>query len=154
MGCQYAAKLSQTEEAGLLVGRLPSGTTIPMFDYETFLGTSMLPKRYGVKLPFDVAKKSSRGYVNLSLLRDDPLFVVSVGGLSNAKAYLDKIATRSSTVGNWPPFSEIFWDQAQARLLFIDTDGGILGTNGMVNAGRYVVLRPTNSSSCLCALDF
>ena len=79
---------------------------------------------------------------------------MSAGGAEAAKAYLDKVSKRSTTVGNWPPFSEIFWNDAQCRILFLDTDGGVLGTNGMVNAGRYVVLRPVNASTSLSGADF
>jgi len=82
------------------------------------------------------------------------LFVVNAGGTKVTNAYLDKIATRSEVMGNWPPFDTIYWDEAQSRVLFLDEDGGVLGTNGMVNTGRYVAIIPTNISASLHGKDF
>lgn len=153
---QYAGRLSPNEVSGLLAGRLPDGAAIPVYTYEHFraIEADGLPDRYGVVMEFNMAKASPRGYVNVSDLRDDPLFVVHAGGAKVANDYLYKVATRSKVVGNWPPFDSIYWDEAQSRVLFLAEDGGVLGTNGVVNTGRYVAVVPTKASASLRGEDF
>jgi len=154
---QYAAKLSEAEATLLLEGSLPDGSKVPIYSYADFKAASsqQLPERYGVVLDYDSAKASPRGCVPLDSLRDDPWFIVNAGGVAAAGAYLDKLATRSSScLGNWPPFSSVFWGEAQSRPLFLDTDGGVLGTSGMVNAASYIALLPTNETASLRHLPF
>ena len=177
---QYASILSKSECELLFENHtLPDGTHLStMYEsYDAFANASSPhPNRFGVIVDFDTVKSSMRGYVNVNDLKDDPWFHVSIGSVELARKYLDKIATHSSTVriillfiihhsdtsshdyckqvGNWPPFEEIFWNVRQSRIIFLDTDGGILGTNGMINEARFVSLAPTNVSSSLVGLSF
>ena len=176
---QYASILSESECELLLKNHtLTDGTHLStMYEsYDAFANTSLPhPDRFGVIVDFDTVKSSKRGYVHVNDLKNDPWFHVSIGSVELARKYLDKIAIHSSTVrrivllftslsgishfkleqvGNWPPFEEIFWNVRQSRILFLDTDGGILGTNGMINEARFVSLAPTNVSSSLVGLSF
>lgn len=149
---QYAAKLSEKECNDLLERNLlPNGHTLDtVYDsFDAFANASSIPERFAVVADYEIMAKSPRGYVEVESLRDDPWFLVSVGSVQLAREYLNKISNRSSTVGNWPPFEEIFWHDRQSRVLFLDTDGGVLGTNGMINEARFVSLAPTNASASI-----
>ena len=159
---QYAGKLSKNEALNLLKGALPDGTKVPVFpSFKAFTaaatGSVPLPRRYAVVVDFDLAAKSPHGYTSFDKLRNDPLFIVNCGGPALAAAYLARWEHWGyTTLGNWPPFGSITWHEDQSRVLFLDggSDSGVLGTNGMVNMGRYVVVAPSNETASLRHLPF
>uniref|UniRef100_A0A7S2TSW5 Uncharacterized protein n=1 Tax=Lotharella oceanica TaxID=641309 RepID=A0A7S2TSW5_9EUKA len=156
-GC-YAAKLTEREALDLLGGKLPDGTQIPVFTYDMLLKNTKeapLPQRCAIVLDYDIAKKSPRGHVRLAYLRKDPNFIALAGGLQAANAYLNKVSKRQSTLGNFPPFTQYDYNVAQeSRVLFLDANGSVLGSNGIVNMGRYVAVAPANAAGAIRKASF
>ena len=103
-------------------GKLPDGTEIPVFPFDEFKrGVTDLPRRYGVVMDFETAKRSKSGYVSFDDLKDDPLMIVRAGGVEAAAKYLDKARDYHDTavMGNWHPFNDINPDQAQTYVTFL-----------------------------------
>ncbi|MFQ5547713.1 MAG: hypothetical protein ACE5FV_05450 [Woeseia sp.] len=173
---QSAAKITAQEARDLLRGHRPDGTEIPVYPFEEFKqGITDLPRRYGVILDFEMARKAKRGYELFEVLKKEPNFIVRAGGVEAAAAYLDKFRDRHNTkmMGNWHPYNRIDPDQPQTRILFlagnkggvgsdIDTESlygydeeyGLGGDASMVNMARYVAVAPREVSTSLKYLDF
>lgn len=173
---QYAGKISDKEARDVLEGRLPDGTEIPVYQFDDFKrGIADLPRRYGVILDFELARRSTRGYDPFEVLKDEPNFIVRAGGVEAAAAYLDKAQARHNTkvMGNWHPYNRIDPDQPQTRVLFLAGNKGGLGTEddddhlygydaeygmgGDASLGgmaRYIAVAPRDASTSLRYLDF
>jgi len=174
---QYAAKITEQEARDVLRGKLPDGTEIPVYSFDEFKrGIANLPRRYGVILDFELAKKSKNGYETFDALKDDPNMIVRAGGVEPLAAYLDKARARHDTklMGNWHPYNRIDPDQPQTRVLFLAGNKGGVGSEGddeglgwgydaeygmggdasMVNMARYIAVAPRNVSISLRYLDF
>ena len=175
---QYAAKITTREARDLLDrGKLPDGSTIPMYAYnEISQGNAEVPMRHGIVLDYQMAKNSPNGYEPFRNLRRDPLMIARAGGPEAAEVYLDKAAARHDTrrMGSFHPFNRIDPDQPQTRLLNLggnqgglnsegkdlglglgyDLDWGISGNNGLVDMARYVAVAPRDPSKSLQYLDF
>ena len=174
---QYAAKITEQEARDVLRGKLPDGTEIPVYSFDEFKrGIANLPRRYGVILDFELAKKSKNGYETFNALKDDPNMIVRAGGVEPLAAYLDKARARHDTklMGNWHPYNRIDPDQPQTRVLFLagnkggvgsegddeglgwgyDAEYGMRGDASMVNMARYIAVAPRNVSISLRYLDF
>ncbi len=172
---QYAAKITESEARELLRGRLPDGTEFPVYEFDAFRqGNPDLPRRYGVVLDFETAKKSETGYVSFDTLRDDPIMICRAGGVDAAAAYLDKAGKRNDTskMRIMHGHGEIDPDEPQTILLTLGGNkGGVgsagheglswgygedwgLGWSGPVGMDRYVAVAPGNASTSLQDLDF
>jgi hypothetical protein len=173
---QYAAKLSEQEGRDLLQGRLPDGAEIPVYPFDEFKrGVAGLPRRYGVVLDFEMAKKGERGHASFDVLKDDPNMIVRAGGVEPLAAYLDKARTRHNTelMGNSHSHNWIDPSQPQARILNLGGNKGGVGSEGKdqglgwgydsddgMGAGwpaglaRYVAVAPRDESTSLKNLDF
>ena len=174
---QYAAKITLREARDLLDhGKLPDGSTIPMFAYNEISQGTEAPMRHGIVLDYQMAKNSPNGYELFRNLRRDPLMVARAGGPEATEAYLDKAAARHGTrrMGSFHPFNRIDPDQPQTRLLNLggnkgglnsdgkdlglglgyDLDWGISGNNGLVDMARYVAVAPRDPSKSLRYLHF
>ena len=175
---QYAAKITTREARDLLdQGKLPDGSTIPMYAYdEISQGIADVPMQHGIVLDYQLAKNSPNGYEPFRNLRHDPLMVARAGGPEATEAYLDNAAARHGTrrMGSFHPFNRIDPDQPQTRLLNLggnqggldsegkdlglglgyDLDWGISGNNGLVDMARYVAVAPQDPSKSLRYLDF
>jgi len=176
----FAGKISAGEARGVLDGKLPDGAEIPVFPFDEFRrGIAGLPQRYAVVLNFDTARNCRNGYQAFDDLKDDPLMILRAGGAEAAAAYLDKARGRGTTdtLGNWHIFPDIDPDQPQASVLLlygspggvrarvyadegmshlrgIDTEFGLCGSAGMINAGRYVAVAPRNVTTSVRSLPF
>jgi len=171
---QGAAKISEREARDVLEGKLPDGSEIPVFPFDEFKrGVKDLPRRYGVILDFELARKTKKGFTPFDVLQDEPNFIVRAGGVEAAAAYLDKAKARHDTklMGNFHPFYHIDPDQPQTRVIFLagnrggvdsegnyfygyDSDYGIGGYAHMVGMARYVAVAPRDVSTSLQNLDF
>lgn len=171
---QYATKISEIEARNVLEGKLPDGTEIPVYPFDEFKrGVADLPRRYGVILDFELARKSKKGFQSFDVLRDEPNMIVRAGGVEPLVAYLDKAQTRHNTklMGNFHPFDHINPDQPQTRVIFLagnkggvssegdynygyDSEYGIGGYASMVGMARYVAVAPRDVSTSLRYLDF
>jgi hypothetical protein len=174
---QYAAKITEQEAHDVLEGELPDGSEIPVYPFAEFKkGVADLPRRYGVVLDFEVAKKGKRGYVSFDVLKDDPNMIVRAGGVEPLAAYLDKAQARHNTelMGNWHDHNRIDPSQPQAHILSlggnkggIDSEGkdqGLLGWGFGADDGIsatwpaglacYVAVAPRDESTSLRNLDF
>jgi hypothetical protein len=174
---QYAPKISEQEARDVLEGRLPDGSEIPVYPFAEFKrGVADLPRRYGVVLDFEVAKKGKRGYVSFDVLKDEPNMIVRAGGVQPLAAYLDKAQARHNTelMGNWHDHNRIDPSQPQSHILSlggnkggIDSEGkdqGLLGWGFGADDGisatwpagmaRYVAVAPRDESTSLRDLDF
>lgn len=174
---EYAPKISEQEARDVLDGKLPDGSEIPVYPFNDFKrGIADLPRRYGVVLDFEVAKKGKRGYVSFDVLKDDPNMIVRAGGVEPLAVYLDKARTRHNTelMGNWHDHNRIDSSQPQSHILSlggnwggIDSEGkdqGLLGwgfgaDNGITatwpaGLARYVAVAPRDESTSLRDLDF
>ncbi len=172
-----AARISEIEARDVLNGKLPEGSEIPVYPFDEFKrGVADLPRRYGVVLDFELAKKSKRGYESFDVLRNDPNMIVRAGGVEPLAAYLDKARARHNTelMGNWHPYNRIDPDQPQTRILFLagnkggvgsegkdpglgwgyDAEYGIGGDASTVGMARYVAVTPRDVSASLQHLDF
>jgi len=173
---QYAAKISEQEGRDLLQGRLPDGAEIPVYPFDELKrGVADLPRRYGVVLDFEMAKKGERGYASFDVLKDDPNMIVRAGGVEPLAAYLDKAKARRNTelMGNSHSHNWIDPSQPQARILNLGGNKGGVGSEGKeqglgwgydaddgMGAGwpaglaRYVAVAPRDESTSLKNLDF
>jgi hypothetical protein len=174
---QYAPKISEQEARDVLEGKLPDGSEIPVYPFAEFKrGIADLPRRYGVVLDFEVAKKGKRGYVSFDVLKDDPNMIVRAGGVEPLAVYLDKARARHNTelMGNWHDHNRIDPSQPQSHILSlggnkggIDSEGkdqGLLswgfGADDGISAtwpaglARYVAVAPRDESTSLRDLDF
>ena len=178
---QYAAKISEQEARGVLEGRLPDGSEIPVYPFDELLrGIPDLPRRYAVVMDFETAKNSTSGYVSFDDLREQPLMIVRAGGTEAATAYLDRARDRHNTkiMGNWHPYRRIDPDRPQTRVLFLTgnrdgvgteddddeiygyaADSGIGGeacihNTSMINIARYVAVAPKDASTSVRYLPF
>ena len=124
----FGAKISDLEAQGLLDGRLPDGSEIPVYSFqEVKNGISNLPRHYAVVLDLGTAKHSNNGNAAFDVLKGDPLMIVRAGGPEAAAAYLDKARDRntSAVMGSWHCLNDINPDQPQTRILFFGgTEGG------------------------------
>lgn len=171
----FAARITEEEASDVLQGKLPDGSEIPVFSFVEFKrGVADLPRRYGVVMDFDTAKKSKNGYHAFDELKDDPLMIVRAGGVEAAAAYLDKAKSRgnSDTAGSHHRFNEMRseWSQSCVSLLHgsrdgvaptcddhlrgVDSEYGLRGDTGMINLGRYVAVAPRNASTSVRHLPF
>jgi hypothetical protein len=176
----FAGKISTSEARGVLDGRMPDGSTFPVYSFDEFKrGIANLPRRYAVVMDFEKARKCKNGYQAFDELRDDPLMILRAGGVDAAAAYLDKARDRGNleTIGNWHIFQEIDPDQPQSSVLLlygspggeranvyanegmphlrgVDTEFGLCGSAGMINMGRYVAVAPRNVSTSVRNLPF
>jgi hypothetical protein len=170
----YAGKISAQEVRGVLEGKLPDGTEIPVYAFDEFeRGIANLPRRYGVILDFDLARKSKKGFQSFDVLKDEPNMIVRAGGVEPLAAYLDKAQARHNTklMGNFHPFDHINPDQPQTRVTFLagnnggvgsegdynygyDSDYGIGGYAMMLNMARYVAVAPRDVSTGVRHLPF
>jgi len=165
---QYAAKISDHEARDVLEGKLPGGIEIPVYPFDEFKqGVGNLPRRYGVILDYEMARKSKKGYQPFDVLKDEPNMIVRAGGVEAAAAYLDKARDRHNTkvMGNFHPFDHINPDQPQARVPFLagnkggveseenyqdygfDSEYGIGGFACPLNMARYVAVAPRDVST-------
>lgn len=178
---QYAAKISEGEAHGVLEGRLPDGSEIPVFPFSDLKhGNARMPRRYAVVMDFETAKNSTSGYVPFDALRDEPLMIVRAGGVEAAAAYLDRARDRHNTkvMGNWHPYKRIDPNQPQTRVLFLTgnrdgvgteddddeiygyaADSGIGGeacihNTSIINIARYVAVAPKDESTGVRHLPF
>jgi hypothetical protein len=173
---QYSGKISPKEASDVLNGRLPGGTDIPIYQLDEFKrGVSNLPRRYGVVLDYEMARKSTRGFDTFEYLKDEPNLIARAGGIEPLAAYLDKAQARHNTkeMGNWHPYNRIDPSQPQSRIVFLagnqggvgteddDDDGygydaeyGIGGDACIHNMARYVAVAPRDVSTSLRYLDF
>jgi len=118
----FGAKIVDREARDLQDGKLPDGTDIPVYPFDEFKrGVADLPRRYGVVLDFETARKSESGLVSFDDLKDDPMMIVRAGGVEAAAAYLDKARGYYNTeaMGNWHSFNNIDPDQAQTFVTFL-----------------------------------
>ncbi len=173
---QYAAKISEIEARDVLNGKLPDGSEIPIYPFDEFKrGVADLPRRYGVVLDFELAKKSISGYESFEVLKDDPNMIVRAGGVEPLAAYLDKAKARHNTelMGNWHTHNRTDPDQPQARILNLGGNKGGVGSEGkdqglgwdydaddgmsadwLGRLARYVAVAPRDVSTSLQHLDF
>ena len=173
---QYAAKITAGEVAGVLNGRLPDGTEIPVYPFAEFKrGVPGLPMRYAVVSDFEMMRRATRGYETFEVLKDEPNMIVRAGGVEPLAAYLDAAQARHGTkvMGNWHPYNRIDPDQPQTRVLFLagnlggtgteddddhlygyDAEYGMGGDASMHNMGRYVAVAPRDSATSLRHLPF
>lgn len=177
----FSAKITTQEAHSLLDGKLPDGSELPVFTFEELKqGVTDLPRRYGVVMDFEMARKCKSGYETFDDLRADPLMIVRAGGVQAAAAYLDKARDRhnTATMGHWHPFNNIDPDQPQTRIQFLagnkggegteDDDGHLYGydsecgmggdsaihNTSMINIARYVAVAPRNVSRSVRNLAF
>ncbi len=174
---QYAGKITEQEAFDVLEGRLPDGSEIPIYPFGEFKrGIKDLPRRFGVILDFELARKSKNGHERFEVLKDDPNMIVRAGGVEANAAYLDKYRARHNTevTGNWHPFNRIDPDQPQTRVLFLGGNKGAMGSEGtplslgygydseygmggdpsILGLARYVAFAPQNAATSVRYLDF
>jgi hypothetical protein len=173
---QTAARITTREARDVLEGRLPDGREVPVYPFAEFRqGIVGLPRRFGVVLDFEEARRSKNGYVSFEALKDDPNMIVRAGGAGPLVAYLDRFQARHDTklMGNWHPYDRIDPAEPQTRILFLagnrggvgsegneqaewgyDAEDGMGGDASMVGMARYVAVAPRNVSTSLQSLDF
>ncbi|MFQ5564743.1 MAG: hypothetical protein ACE5EU_00050 [Paracoccaceae bacterium] len=173
---QYAGKLSEREAADILNGKLPDGGVIPVYQFDEFKrGVSNLPRRYGVVLDYEKARRSTRGFDTFEILKDEPNLIARAGGVEPLAAYLDKAQARHNTkvMGNWHPYNRIDPNQPQTRIVFLagnqggvgtdddddddygyDAEYGIGGDACIHNMARYVAVAPRDVSASVRNLEF
>ncbi len=174
---QTAAKITTREAHDLLDGRLPDGKRFPVYSFAEFKsGIAGLPRRYGVILDFDLARRSKRGYETFEVLEDDPNMIVRAGGVEQNIAYLERFRSRHDTqlMGNWHPFNRIDPEVPQTRIPFLAGNRGGIGSEGrnqglgwgydaeygmggdasMVGMARYVAVATRPAAASLRHLEF
>jgi len=124
----FGAKITEREALGVVEGKLPDGSEIPVFPFNEFKqGITNLPRHYAVVMDFEMARKSKCGYALFDELKDDPLMIVRAGGVEAAAAYLDKAQGYYNTeaMGSWHRFDDMNPDQPQTYIQFLfDCLGG------------------------------
>jgi len=173
---QYATKITEKEARDVLEGKLPDGSEIPVYPFAEFkLGIADLPRRYGVILDFEMAKKGKRGLVRFDVLKQDPNMIVRAGGVEPLAAYLNKAQARHNTelMGNWHAHNQIDPFQPQARILSLGGNNGGINSEGKdqglgwgfgaddgikttwpAGLARYVAVTPRDQATSLINLDF
>ena len=141
----YSVKLDVDKEfRPLLSGRLPDGTSIPVFEsVESFLESAdNLPRQYAVIMDFDTVMHTASGEQTIDELRYNQLVHVRAGGVQAAHAYLDRASEIGwRTMGNWHPFRCSDPLTAQGHLLWIGCSnrGGLDGER-LYGDGRFVAV--------------
>ena len=124
----FGGKILDHEAHGILEGRCPDGSEIPVFPYnELRNGISDLPRRYAVVMDFETARTSNCGLTPFDELKDDPLMIARAGGVAPAAAYLDKASDYYGTdvMGSWHRFDEMDPMHSQTWVPFVyDCVGG------------------------------
>jgi hypothetical protein len=171
---QYAPRITAREARDVLEGKLPDGTEIPVYSFADFKqGVAGLPRRYGVVLDFEAARKGQNGYVSFESLRDDPNMITRAGGSGPLAAYLDKAQARNDTelMGNSHDHDRIDPSQPQARILSLGGNRRGIGSEGQGQAwgygadngigaewpaglARYIAVTPSDPATGLNTLDF
>ncbi|MDH3532101.1 MAG: hypothetical protein OEO82_04170 [Gammaproteobacteria bacterium] len=179
---QFAGKISQQEARDVVNGKMPDDTEVPVYPFNEFKqGIRNLPIRYGVILDFELARRSTCGYVEFAVLKDDPNIIIRTGGVEAAAAYLDKFRARHNTqvMGHWHRYNQIDPDQPQASTLFLAGNKGGkrsdvddfdpasrtqredgyhsetgIGGGSMGGLARYVAVAPSNEATGVRHLDF
>ncbi|MBI5001861.1 hypothetical protein HZC31_00585 [Candidatus Woesearchaeota archaeon] len=139
---QYAAHLAESEVKDLLKGKLADQTEIPVYSFADFRkGITDLPRRYAVVMDYEMAKSVASGHFPVESLRDNALVIVRAGGVAEANAFVDKIAQRYTSYGNWHLFNAINADEAQGRVLFAGNNDyyGLVGNYSLNGNGRFLV---------------
>ena len=173
---QYSGKISPKEASDALNGKLPDGTEIPIYQFDEFKqGIANLPRRYGVVLDFELARKSTRGFDPFEVLRDEPNLIARAGGVEPWQPISTRRRpgttrrlweTGTPTIGsirNSPRPGSCSWPATRAASAArtdddddygYDAEYGIGGDACIHNMARYVAVAPRDVSTSLRYLDF
>ncbi len=136
----FGAKILEQEAHDMLDGKLPDGSEIPVFSFDEFKQSAAnLPRRYAVVMDFEMAKTSKCGYASFDELKEDPLMIVSAGGVEPAAKYLVKAQDYYGTteMGSWHRFNDLNPDQPQTWVQFLfDCLGGASDKKSLDPASR------------------
>ena len=144
-----SAKYSDNEFDDLLDGKLPDNTSIQLYRFEEIKkGITSLPHRFGVVMPYSMAKGTSSGYHKKDGFTTNPLVIARAGGIENLEAYYNLAKHLDGDLGNYHPFSDRDASTPQGRLLYLDYYfGGLNGYSDLSNNGRFVGVAPEAHSS-------
>jgi len=140
-----SAKYTDTEFNDLLEGKLPSGITIPLYNFEDIkTGKSGLPHQFGVVMPYSIAQGTSSGYHQKEAFLENPLVIARAAGvLDQLEAYYKLAKADDNDLGNYHPFSGRDATTSQGRLLYLSNYyDGLNGSYNLNNDGRFVGVAP------------
>lgn len=175
----FSGKITEQEASDVLLGKMPDGAEIPIYDYAEFKkGVVNLPRRYGVVMDYDLAKRSVSGYEAFDELKDDPLMIVRAGGVEAAETYLDKAKAFNNVgvMGSLHLYNETEYrkpHEIQSSLIMLsgnrggksseedyryirglEAEYGIQSGNSMINTARFVAVVPRNLEASVRDLTF
>jgi hypothetical protein len=131
-------KITLKELTGLL------GSDTPSFSYDEFTKRNHLPSKYAIIMDFETVQKTVSDHQHIDNLRTNPLFIARAGGKAQAKAFLDKAATKYQKYGQLHPFKNMDVEQPEGRMLRLDKLDHI-GLNGLhffAGGGHFVAIAP------------
>ncbi|MFA6073161.1 MAG: hypothetical protein WC758_03545 [Candidatus Woesearchaeota archaeon] len=139
-----SAKYTDKEFDDLLDGKLPDNTSIQLYRFEEIKkGITSLPHRFGVVMPYSMAKGTSSGYHKKDGFTTNPLVIARAGGIENLESYYNLAKHSDGDLGNYHPFSGRDASTPQGRLLYLDDSyDGLSGYDSLINNGRFVGVAP------------
>ncbi len=142
----HSAKYTDPEFDQLLEGKLPDGSSIPLFKFEDIKsGMTNRPHRFGIVVPYANVQGTKSDYQNKAEFLANPLAIArGAGDIETLEKYFDlaKVTSTAGKVGNWHPFLGREATVPQGRLLFVYIDHSGLSGYYLVNDGRFVAVAP------------
>jgi len=135
-----SAKYKEEEFDALLEGRLPEGTTFPLYRLEEIQsGRSGLPHQFGVVMPYKTAQDTKSDYHQKKPFLENPLVKArSAGSLDHLEAFYEKAKALDGDLGNHHPFKGKDATIPQGYILFVSCNcGGLDGDKYLGGSGRF-----------------
>ncbi len=140
-----SARYTDEEFNELLEGKLPDGSSLNIYPFDDIKkGVSNLLHKFGVVMPYELAKRTKSGYHKKSGFLENPLVIARNGGRENLEKYYEEAKDSDNDLGNWHVYDNSRDALVpQGRLLFLyDNRSGLDGDDYLGNSGRFVGVAP------------
>jgi len=138
------AKYSNEEFDKLLEEKLPDNTKIKLYPFEEIIkGMSNLPHKFGIVMPYEIAKKSYSGFFKKEGLLKNPLAIARAGGIENLEKYFELAKTSDGELGCYHSFPSENISIPLGDLLSIQSNYcGIQSVSINNNSGHFFAVAP------------
>ena len=124
---------------GLLDGRLPDGIRTSVHSYNHIMnGVVVTNRRYGIVMPYEVARSTRSGVQSRDELLKNPLAVARAGGRVQFKQFLSKIPGNDPPV-NYQNYKELDPTKSSGCLIKVCNDAFVFTTSPTDNPQKFAV---------------